>query len=252
MRLGTTIAAVVLAGSLTSSTAEMSALSSTPESPAPAALGPPPLAPQVPVAVAPAATSIPSPSTTATAGRGGSAATSDRPTTARTVPGDATAPTWSVNLSAGEGAGGSRWCPARSGWTGPGCSAPLEDAGGSGAASTGSTGADAGTAAVADHAAGRASTEGAPDLAATASRCPPGCSRCRSGRLNGATVRVDSMVLGLIPAGSTATVRRPGPRTPTATGRSGLPPAAPGPPSRCPEPAVAVQGRLVLTGPPRI
>src|SRR3954464_3780520 len=102
MRLGTTIAAVVLVGSLTSSTAEMSALSSPPDSPAPAALGPPPLAPQVPVAVAPAATSIPRPSATATAGR---AASATRAPTTPAVLGNATAPTWSVNLSAGEGAG---------------------------------------------------------------------------------------------------------------------------------------------------
>ena len=58
--------------------------------------------------------------------------------------------------------------------------APLEDAGGSGAAGTGSTGADAGTATVDARAAGRASTEGAPDLAAAGTRCPPACSRCRS------------------------------------------------------------------------
>ena len=45
MRLGTTIAAVVLVGSLTSSTAEMSMLSTPPASPAPTALGPPLAAP---------------------------------------------------------------------------------------------------------------------------------------------------------------------------------------------------------------
>jgi hypothetical protein len=249
MRLGTTIAAVVLVGSLTSSTAEMSALSSTPESPPPAALGPPPLAPQVPVAVAPAATSIPSPSTTATAGRGGSAATSDRPTTARTVPGDATAPTWSVNLSAGEGAGVAMVSGAvrldRAGVF----LAPLEDAGGSGAASTGSTGADAGTAAVADHAAGRASTEGAPDLAATGTPVPTGLLTLPIRRLNGATVRVDSMVLGLIPAGSTATVDVRG-RDADGNWSEWTPTGSAGSTVTLPRPAVAVQGRLVLTGPP--
>jgi hypothetical protein len=249
MRLGTTIAAVVLVGSLTSSTADMGTLSTSPESPAPAALGPPPLAPQVPVAVAPAATSIPSPTTSATTGRGGATATSDRPTTARAVPGNATAPSWSVNLAAGQGAGVAMVSGTvrldRAGVF----LAPLEDAGGSGAAGTGSTGADAGTATVDARAAGRASTEGAPDLAAAGTPVPTGLLTLPIRRLSGATVRVDSMVLGLIPAGSTATVDVRG-RDADGNWSEWIPTGSAGSTVTLPRPAVAVQGRLVLTGPP--
>ena len=69
-------------------------------------------------------------------------------------------------------------------------------------------------------------------------------------RLSGATVRVDSTVLGTGPGRQHGHGRRPRAAAPTATGRNGSPPAARGSTVTLPRPAVAVQGRLVLTGPP--
>ena len=176
MRLGTTIAAVVLVGSLTSSTAEMSALSTRP-------------------GVARAGRARATAARRAGPGRRGAgrdehrrpvgrraaaAAAGHRTATARAVRGNGAAPSWSVNLSAGEGAGVAmvsgavRLDPAGV------FLAPLEDARGSGAAGTGSTGADAGPATAADRAPDGPAPRAPRTWPPPARRCPPACSRCRS------------------------------------------------------------------------
>jgi hypothetical protein len=252
MRLGTTIAAVVLVGSLTSSTAEMSMLSTPPASPAPTALGPP-LAGPGPAAVEPVATSTGASAASAassaaasSAAASSAAARPNRTATARTVRGNGAAPSWSVNLSAGEGAGVSMVSGAIRLDPSGVFLAPLEDASGHGAAGTGSTGADAARATEAAPT-GRASTEGAPTAGTPV---PTGLLTLPVRRLTGATMRVDSVVVGLVPAGSTATVDVRG-RDADGNWTEWIPTGGgAGSSVTLPRPSVAVQGRLVLTGPP--
>ncbi len=75
---------------------------------------------------------------------------------------------------------------------------------------------------------------------------PTGLLTLQPRRLDAASDRIDTVVAGDVPAGTTATVDVRGRR---ATGSwTEWIPAAPGAPTVLPEPAVEVQGRLALTG----
>ena len=159
MRLGTTIAAVVLASSLTASTADSSGFV------APwSAVDTPTATP--PTAVQPAADTSATPTTVTRPNR---TAGTPSPSTGDT-------PSWSVNLSAGQGAGvtvvggAARLDPAGV------FLAPLEDGSEADPAGTGSTGADAGRRAGAGAggtAGGGTGTAGAPGAGAAVRRPRP-------------------------------------------------------------------------------
>jgi hypothetical protein len=331
MRLGTTIAAVVLASSLTASTADSSGFV------APwSAVGTPTATP--PTAVQPAADT----SATPTAGT--------RPNRTARAPGPSAGdtPSWSVNLSAGQGAGvtvvdgaarldpagvflapledGSEADPAGTGSTGAdagpraGAGAggtagggtgtgggPGAGAGGTGTGGSGSGGAGAGSpdprdpepgadgaAATGDQgtgstqsgsgkssdaaergdrsgAAGSGAASSGPagldaaagprvtTIAATTNTTPPatasgppvptGLMTLPIQRLDSPALQVDSLVVGVVPAGSTAGVDVRG-RDANGNWSEWIPAGDGAGSIDLPRPAVEVQSRLVLTGPP--
>ena len=235
MRLGTTIAAVILVGSLNASTAEDGSLTTPPPPTVPPAIGPPAAAlePAARAAVATLATSTED-RTAATPGR--------RP---------GSRPTLTINLSAGEGAGVAMVAGAAQLDPAGVFLAPIEDPTSPAAAGTGSTGADLGSSSTTEPTITAGAPPGAEPVDPPATiPVPTGLLTLPAQRLATPTQRVDSVVAGAIPPGSTVTVDIRG-RDANGTWTEWIPSTdASGSTVTLPRTSVEVQSRLVLTGPP--